>query len=195
MEETKCFSSSSSSSSTKETLSAASTLSTVVIHQVKIDKKLLKQYTIPNPNQDLADTAYELMSHAIQDKTLSLDNIVEFVKIALTIVGGLKRGTIVLTSEEIKAIVIQMIQKQVETLPMAEDNRQFLINVFIPLLLPGVIDGLLVNVQAIESEVCGCFPCFKSSPAPIIPTPTPSPPVPSPPTPIPANTGTPSTNV
>jgi hypothetical protein len=127
----------------------------ILVHSIKVDKTKLKTYSIPNPNQTLSDTAYNLVSTAIKGKSLSLNNIVEIARIALNIVSNLKRGKEKLTPDEIKAIVIQIIQKQVEQLPLDEENREFLINVVIPLMLPGIIDGLTVGIEVMVRDICG----------------------------------------
>ena len=133
---------------------------TIQTHSIKIDKTKLKTYTIPNPNQILADTAYQLVSESIKNKPLSLNNIVEITRITLNIVTNLKRGSQTLTLDEVKAVVIQIIQKQVENLPLENENRNFLINVIIPLMLPGIIDDLTLGFEVATKNMCGsCFPC------------------------------------
>ena len=79
----------------------------------------------------------------------------------MQIVQTTKRGNQFLTNEEKKAIVINVVRKVVREVDMDEEVRTYLADVFIPVLLPGVIDSLCnLDVHDVGVALCPCLPCF-----------------------------------
>lgn len=100
--------------------------------------------SIPNPNIALYELAYEKFKQIADTKKANVGSILIIVAVAVQVVQNMKRGNVEnLTGAEKKAIVINMIKKWInETNSLAEDDKVYLINVFIPYSLDGAIDSL-----------------------------------------------------
>ena len=127
-----------------------------MIHSVTIDRSKITNYSIPNPNERILEQAMKLVDAQLNGKILALDNIVNVTRVVLTIVCKLKRDSKRLSLEEIKSIAINIMQRQIDKMPLNSENTIFLNNVIIPLMLPGMIDSLTGNVSNIVPGPCCC---------------------------------------
>lgn len=115
--------------------------------------------TLLNPNDILTQRVYDSLLKFTTGKPLTTTNIVELVGFAVRTVQNLKRnGTQPLTNEEKRSIVMVAIQRLIRELPMDEELRVYFNDVFIPIMLGGVIDSLC-SLQVNVADVKKCFPC------------------------------------
>jgi hypothetical protein len=125
---------------------------------ITVDSRLLKNLEIPNPNDEIVLKVYNSVMKMVDKKTISQDNIIEIVGNVIQTVQLVKRGKEILTNEEKKAIVINIVQRLVNESPIDETVKKYLVEIFIPSLLPGVIDSLCnLNVNKVIKSSCFCF--------------------------------------
>lgn len=128
---------------------------------IQVDPAMITDPEIPNPNQLVAQNVFNTVIKSIEGKPITNQNIIEIIALTMQVVQTTKRGSQFLTNEEKKTIVMNVVRKIVRESPMDAEVRTYLADVFIPVLLPGVIDSLCnLNVHDIGEAFCPCLPCF-----------------------------------
>lgn len=118
----------------------------------------------PILSEPVAKQAYDLVMKMVSNKTITQINIVEIVGIAIQVVQTQKKGSTPLTNDEKKTLVMSIISKLVEELPGIDpDVKIYLTQIFIPVMLSGLIDSLCnLNINDIKDGIKSCFPCCSS---------------------------------
>jgi hypothetical protein len=107
-----------------------------------------------NPNQVLADQVFDVLKLRTP---LTHANIIEIVGVAIQMTERLRRGKEMLTNNEKKSIVTYLIRRLVNEAPMDDDLRSYFTNVFIPVMLSGVIDSLCsLDVHELQTSLLAC---------------------------------------
>ena len=113
--------------------------------------------SVHNPNQVLAGKVFANLKKIIEGKPLTRTNIAELVGATIRMAESLKRGKDPLTGEEKKSIVMYAINQLVHETPMDEELRAYFTEIFIPLMLSGLIDSLCsLQVADIKSWFSCC---------------------------------------
>lgn len=119
----------------------------------------LRSINIPNPNEEIAVQVYNQLKELVSGQ-IHQDNIVKIVGLAIQIVQRMKRDNLPLSNEEKKSIVIVVIHRIVQDVVKDDTVRGYLEDIFIPMLLPGIIDSLCdLNVNDIKQSLLSCWKC------------------------------------
>jgi hypothetical protein len=125
--------------------------------------------TIVNPNIAIADQILSNLRHIVQLNPLDENNIISLVTDVISTVSIVKRGKEMLSGEEKRSIVIYVINQIIQEAPMSDELRMFFNVVFIPLVLPPLVNVISDFVSSdVSSDVscsscascASCFPCF-----------------------------------
>lgn len=105
-------------------------------------------------NQVLANQVFESLK---QRAPLSNANVIELVGLAIQLTARLRRGNEVLSNAEKKSVVTYLIRRLVNESPLEDDLRSYFTNVFIPVMLSGVIDSLCsLDVHELKASLLSC---------------------------------------
>lgn len=115
---------------------------------------------IPNPNINLYELAYQKFRQLVEGKSYGVANMIVLVGIAVQVAQQLQRGSDKLNGAEKKAIVINIVRRWIGDSPsFSAEDRTYLCDVFVPVVLDGVIDGLCaLDVNAVSQKATvGCL--------------------------------------
>ena len=116
---------------------------------------------IVNPNVAIADQIMINLRNIVETNPLDENNIIELVTDVINTVAIIKRGKEKLTSEEKQSIVIYVINQIIQEAPMNDELRMFFNVVFIPLVLPPLVNVFSeYSISASCASCSSCFPCF-----------------------------------
>jgi hypothetical protein len=137
---------------------------------ITIPKSLFPQASkgieLSNPNEEVANNAFDLLQLAMKGMDLTPDNIVQIVGMGIKVVEGLKRDNTPLSNNDKKSIVMIIVKRLVMTTDLSDTVKSYLNDIFVPLLLPGIIDSLCsldVNDIASPAVKKTFFCCLSAS--------------------------------
>ena len=113
--------------------------------------------TIVNPNFAIANKILTDLRELVHSSPLDENNIIELVTDVINTVEVIKRGKETLTGEEKRSIVIYVINQIIQEAPVSDELRMFFNVVFIPLVLPPLVD-VFSDYSSGQASCASCFP-------------------------------------
>lgn len=122
-------------------------------------QRFSKGFEDQKENEEIVNRLYDEVKSSIQQSQVSATTMIVVVGQLIRIVEKTKTDP-PLKGEQKKQLVIVLLTRLISELPLEADVKAYLDNIFVPLLLPSIIDNLCsLNVQSLKANLKSCCAC------------------------------------